>query len=79
MHATKTTLSQFVERAAAGEPVTIGAYGRAEVKLVAVDANERPRRRIGLLEGKLQLPDDLDVSLPDDVLRSFEGDADRSS
>jgi prevent-host-death family protein len=74
MHTAKSTLSQLVKRAAAGEPVYIGAYGRAEVKLVPVDATERPRKRFGLLKGKLKLPADLEAPLPEEVLRSFEGD-----
>jgi len=74
MHAAKSTLSQLVKRAAAGEEVLIGAYGRAEVKLVPVDALTRPRRHFGLLKGRLQLPDDLEAPLPDDVIASFEGD-----
>jgi antitoxin (DNA-binding transcriptional repressor) of toxin-antitoxin stability system len=74
MHAAKSTLSQLVKKAAAGEPVYIGAYGHAEVKLVPVDAAERPRKRFGLLKGKLKLPSDLEAPLPDEVVRSFEGD-----
>lgn len=74
MHAAKSTLSQLVKRAAAGEVVYIGAYGRAEVKLVPAGAQVRPARRIGLLEGKLKVPADFDSPLPDDVLHSFEGD-----
>ena len=74
MHAAKSTLSQLVKRAAAGEPVYIGAYGRAEVKLVAVDAIERPRRVFGFMKGKFDLPADLEAPLPDEVIRSFEGD-----
>ena len=42
-HAAESTLSQLVKKAAAGELVYIGAYGRAEVKLVPVDASTRPR------------------------------------
>lgn len=74
MHAAKSTLSQLVKRAAAGEPVYIGAYGRAEAKLVPVDATERPRRVFGFMKGKLKLPADLEAPLPDDVVRSFEGE-----
>jgi len=70
----KAKLSQLVKRAAAGEVVYIGAEGRAEVKLVAAGACERPARRIGILKGKLQVPDDLDAVIPDDLLREFEGD-----
>ena len=75
MHTAKSTLSQLVRKAVAGEAVYIGAYGRAEVQLVPVAAGARPRRQLGLLKGKLVLPADLDVPLPEDVLRSFEGAA----
>jgi len=74
MHTAKSTLSQLVKRAAAGEPIYIGAYGRAEVKLVPVDATPRPRRVFGFMKGKLNLPADLEAPLPDDVVRSFEGE-----
>jgi prevent-host-death family protein len=74
MHTAKSTLSQLVKKAAAGEPVYIGAYGQAQVKLVPVDAAERPRKRFGLLKGKLRLPADLETPLPDEVIRAFEGE-----
>lgn len=75
MHTAKSTLSQLVKRAVAGEPVYIGAYGRAEVQLIPVAAAPRSRRQLGLLKGKLKLPADLEAPLPEDVLRSFEGGA----
>ncbi|MFM8900197.1 MAG: type II toxin-antitoxin system Phd/YefM family antitoxin [Burkholderiales bacterium] len=75
MHEAKSTLSQLVQRAAAGETILIGPHGRADAKLVAVDAPVRVKRRIGILKGKLNLPRDFDAPLPDDVLRTFEGEA----
>lgn len=75
MHEAKSTLSQLVQRAAAGETILIGPHGRADAKLVAVDAAVRAKRRIGILKGKLNLPRDFDAPLPDDVLRTFEGEA----
>ena len=74
MHAAKSTLSQLVKRAVAGEAVYIGAYGRAEVQLVPVTAS-RPHRQLGLLKGRLVLPADLEAPLPEEVLRGFEGTA----
>lgn len=73
MHEAKSTLSKLVQRAAAGEPIYIGAYGRAVAKLVAVDANEKPARVWGFMKGKIHVPDDFDDPLPDDVIRLFEG------
>ena len=75
MHEAKSTLSQLVQRAAAGETILIGPHGRAEAKLVAVDVPIRAKRRIGVLKGKLNVPDDFDAPLPKDVLDSFEGNA----
>lgn len=73
MHVAKSTLSKLVQRAVAGEPVYIGAYGRAVVKLVPVDAAEKPARVFGFMKGRLTLPADLEDPLPDDVVRLFEG------
>lgn len=73
MHQAKSTLSSLVKRAAAGEAILIGAYGRAEVKLVPVDAVERPRKRFGLLKGVLQVPANFDEPLPSEVIAAFEG------
>ena len=75
MHAAKSSLSQLVRKAVAGEEVYIGAYGRAEVRLVPVAEAPRLRRRLGLLKGRLKLPADLDAPLPEEVLRDFEGGA----
>jgi prevent-host-death family protein len=60
MHTAKSTLSQLVKRAAAGEVVYIGAYGRADVKLVPVGAGDAPAKRFGVLKGQLQLPPELE-------------------
>lgn len=75
MHLAKTTLSQLVKRAAAGETILLGAYGKPEAKLVPVDAEATPKKRIGILAGKLIVPEDFDAPLPDEILAAFEGDA----
>jgi antitoxin (DNA-binding transcriptional repressor) of toxin-antitoxin stability system len=75
MHEAKSTLSQLVQRAAAGETILIGPYGQAQAKLVSAETAIRPKRRIGALKGKLKVPDDFDAPLSDDVLDSFEGNA----
>ena len=73
MHEAKSTLSQLVQRAAAGETILIGPHGHPEARLVAMEPSPRVVRRLGLLRGKLQVPDDFDAALPGDVLDSFEG------
>lgn len=71
MHQAKSSLSQLVSKAKRGETVYIGAYGKAQAKIVSVDYEEKPERKIGVLAGKLQIPDDFDESLPEDVLAEF--------
>ena len=71
IHQAKTTLSQLVKRAVGGETILIGSYGRAEVELSA--ASQRPAKRLGVLEGKLAIPDDFDAPLPPEVLSGFGG------
>lgn len=73
MHQAKSSLSQLVKRAASGETIFIGSYGRAEAVLTSV-ASSSPKKRLGLLEGKLTLPDDFDAPLPPEILAAFEGD-----
>lgn len=66
----KTHLSRLIDQAAAGEEIVIARAGRPVVKLVPVG---RPKRRLGLLKGKLKVPADFDAPLPEDLLSSFEG------
>ena len=73
MHTAKSTLSQLVKRAANGETILIGAYGKINAKLVPVTQPTALQKRIGILAGKLTVPDDFDAPLPDDVLAAFEG------
>jgi len=74
MHQAKSSLSQLVKRAAEGETIFIGSYGRAEAVLAAA-SSVRPKKRLGLLEGKLTIPGDFDAPLPRELLSAFAGDA----
>ena len=73
MHQAKSSLSQLVKRAAGGETIFIGSYGRAEAVLASA-ANAKPKKRLGLLKGKLTIPNDFDAPLPPELLTAFEGD-----
>ncbi len=72
MHQAKSNLSSLVKRAASGESILIGAYGKAEAMLIPVDAAHKSKKRIGVLAGKLIVPDDFDAPLPDDIQAAFE-------
>jgi len=72
IHQAKTELSKLVERAEAGEEIVIARAGKPAAKLVPF-TESRGHRRLGLLDGKFQIPDDFNASLPDSVIRVFEG------
>jgi prevent-host-death family protein len=69
----KTRLSQLVEEAASGQDIVIARAGRPVARLTRLSGASR-RRRLGALDGRFRIPDDFNRPLPDDVLRSFEGD-----
>jgi prevent-host-death family protein len=70
IHAAKTQLSRLVDSAAAGQEVVIARAGRPVAKLVPLAPAERV---LGLLAGKIEVPDDFDAPLPEEVIASFEG------
>lgn len=72
IHAAKTQLSRLVELAATGEEVVIARAGKPIVRLVPVAPATR-QRHLGILEGKITVPDDFDAPLPADLLDAFEG------
>lgn len=67
----KTRLSQLVEAAASGEDVVIARAGRPVARLTRLQKTPR-KRRLGLLDGKLRIPDDFNRPLPEGVIRAFE-------
>ena len=72
IHAAKTQLSRLVDAAAAGEQIVIAKAGKPVARLVPL-AGSRAKRRLGILAGKLRVPEDFDAPLPDDFLDAFDG------
>jgi prevent-host-death family protein len=68
----KTRLSQLVDEAASGRDVVIARAGRPVARLTRL-AGTGGRRRLGVLDGRLRIPDDFNRPLPGEVLRAFEG------
>ena len=75
IHQAKSSLSRLVKRAAAGETIYIGTYGKPEVALVAVDSGkykaELRKKAFGGMNGKMELPEGWDDPLPDEIIDSF--------
>jgi prevent-host-death family protein len=72
IHEAKTHLSRLVESVAAGEEVIIAKAGKPVARLVAL-AKPAGRRELGLLAGKMAIPDDFDSPLSEEILALFEG------
>ena len=72
MHQAKSSLSQLVNRAENGETIFIGAYGKVQAKIVPADFQGVIPKKIGVLAGKLNVPDDFDDELPEEVITEFK-------
>lgn len=75
IHEAKTRLSELIARAVAGEPFVIAKAGKPLVKVEAIHAPKRPaKRRLGGLEGRFTVPDDIKAPFADEIERLFYGD-----
>ena len=75
IHEAKSNLSKLIKRAVAGETIFIGAYGKPEVALMAVNSGkaeaELRKGFIGCMKGKMELYEGWDDPLSDDEIESF--------
>jgi prevent-host-death family protein len=71
VHEAKTHLSRLIEEVEAGEEVIVAKAGKPVARLSPI--GQRRRRKLGLLDGQLRIPDDFNAPLPDAVLAAFEG------
>jgi prevent-host-death family protein len=73
IHEAKTHLSRLVEKAAKGEPFIIAKAGKPMVKVVPLEA-QKPKRRVGFLEGVYTVPDDFKEMGRDEIEAMFYGE-----
>lgn len=59
IHEAKTNLSKLIEKTSHGEEIIIAKAGKPVAKLVAHKEKLEPRK-LGLLKGKIFIPDDFD-------------------
>ena len=74
LYEAKTSLSDLVERAAAGEEIVIAKAGRPLAKLVPFSSPAQ-RRQPGGWQGRVRIAEDFDAPLPESLLDAFEGRA----
>lgn len=75
IHEAKSNLSRLIEQVEAGGEAVIARAGKPVVRLVRV-GEVPPRRVLGRLEGRFNLPDEQSPPIPetpDDFIDSVEG------
>ena len=72
VHQAKTHLSRLLDEVAAGAEVIIAKAGKPVARLVPLEPVVR-KKKLGLLQGRISVPDDFDAPLPQEILEDFEG------
>lgn len=72
IHEAKTHLSRIVDEVAAGSEVIIAKAGKPMARLMPLAGVQRAKK-LGLLKGKIKVPDDFNAPLSEDVIANFEG------
>lgn len=72
IHEAKTHLSRLVDEVAAGTEIIIAKAGKPVARLAPLAAPVR-KKHLGLLKGKIKVPDDFNAPLDDDAMAAFEG------
>ena len=72
IHEAKTHLSRIVDEVAAGGEVIIAKAGKPMARLSPITAAVKTKK-LGLLKGKIRVPDDFNAPLPGELLAEFEG------
>ena len=60
MSEARANLSRLVAEAVAGDPFIIARAGKPLVRVEVLEQAETPASRLGMLAGKIQVPDDFD-------------------
>jgi prevent-host-death family protein len=74
IHEAKTHLSRLLEQAAAGAEIVIAKAGKPMARLMPLAATVQEPRRLGVLAGKRNVPDDIDTMFAPEIDRMFYGD-----
>jgi prevent-host-death family protein len=73
IHEAKTHFSKLIDAALRGEETVIAKAGKPAAKLIPISPM-KPKRRFGVLKGKIRIAKDFDAPLPNDILAGFEGE-----
>lgn len=70
MHEAKTHFSKLVDSVLRGNEVLIAMAGKPVAKLGPIP--KIPKRKFGVLKGKIKVAKDFDAPLPENLLEDFE-------
>lgn len=73
VHEAKTHLSKLLQRVIAGEEIIIAKSGQPVARLVPF-APKLEQRMPGSAKGKIWIAPDFNAPLPDELLKTFEGE-----
>jgi prevent-host-death family protein len=78
MHEAKTQLSKLVARASAGEAIIVAKGGKPAARLGPIEDVVGPKKRkLGWLEGQIDVPDDIKTPFRNEIEDMFCGKADK--
>jgi antitoxin (DNA-binding transcriptional repressor) of toxin-antitoxin stability system len=66
----KTHFSKLIEAVIQGEEVIIAKAGKPVAKIERFQS--KPKRRFGVLKGKIKIAEDFDEPLPENIIADFE-------
>ena len=66
----KTHFSKLIDAVIHGNEITIAMAGKPVARLVPIQP--KPKRRFGVLKGKIRIAKDFDAPLPEEILKDFE-------
>ena len=69
IHEAKTQMSKLIEQTQQGREFVIAKAGKPVALLSPMKS--RKRRKLGVLDGRIKIPDDFDAPLPARVLAAF--------
>jgi prevent-host-death family protein len=72
IHEAKTHFSKLIDAVLHGQEIIIAMAGKPVAKLGPIKS-VKPKRRFGVLKGKVKIAKDFDAPLSEEILREFEG------
>lgn len=67
----KTHFSKLVDAVSHGNEILIASAGKPVAKLIPI--SKKPKRKFGVLKGKIKIAKDFDAPLPEQIVADFEG------